>query len=562
MSLQAQLDKSLIETATQYDGINSGLQDFAIAEINRVRFELQEKLATYANKDNVIAKNRIKSLLAELETIERQVYENGMQAMQAVIDRTADESIKASSTALTQAVGGQGVVNGAMFDVIKANTVQYVVNRFGNDGLVLSDRVWQFAGTQRAELEQVLRSGIIRGESVNTLVAKVRKVYDNDTWKIRRLVVTEGNIAYRTANSYTAQRSPFVKALRIHRGIHDIDRHRCSELEGINRYGLGKGVYLPDDPEVLNPHPNCTSYVTYVLVDKAVNEVKKAEKKDKEEKKQLANLFKNDALPFGTNDKGALTVGGQPVLGSRKLDEATINKIAKLKNEQEFKNMWYSMEDNGELTENHNKVFTQLEDLFKLKGTLYKVPDYNVGFGRVDAKQLGDKAFKLNKAFNEDEITAIEQYTGSASTAINQFWREKQTGNDHAVEMSQALDSAMEKSDLKDNVMLYRGAGYDAVGGRIVKAVIGGNKEDIIGAEIQDLGYMSTSIGANTMFKKEVTFQIKAPAGTKGIFVEDTTSTKGELEVILARGTKLKIQDAQAYGTKIHLLVEVVGNGE
>jgi hypothetical protein len=266
-ALQRELDALLLKTAEQYDGINENLQEFAIREINRIRLEMQDMLLDYANADNQIATNRLNRLLEELQTIEELTYKNGLKAMNAVIERTAETSLTASSTAFGSAVGETAVIEGALFNVIKANTVQYVANRFGNDGLVLSDRVWQFASDQKAEIEQVLRSGIIRGESVNTLVAKVRKVYDTDTWKIRRLVVTEGNVAYRTANGYTAQNSNLVKGLRIHRGIKDKPEHRCTELEKLDRYGLGKGIYVPTDPEVLNPHPNCTSYTTYALVD-------------------------------------------------------------------------------------------------------------------------------------------------------------------------------------------------------------------------------------------------------------------------------------------------------
>lgn len=266
-ALQRKLDQAIKNSALQYDGLNDDLQRYAIREIERVRLELQDLLMDYSNSDNIITKIRLQSLMNELDAIERMVHEQGMKAMQSVIKQSAEASIKAGSTAFSGTLGQQAVINGAMFNAVRADVVRYVVNRMGKDGLILSDRVWQFAGDQRAELEAVIRSGIIRGESVNTLIAKVRKVYANETWKIRRLVVTEGNVAYRTATAYTAQRSQFVKGLRIHRGIKDNPEHRCSELEKLDRYGLGRGIYLPSDPEVLNPHPNCTSYVTYELVE-------------------------------------------------------------------------------------------------------------------------------------------------------------------------------------------------------------------------------------------------------------------------------------------------------
>jgi hypothetical protein len=264
---QALMARLLTETAKQYEGINASLQRFAVEEISRVRDGLTLQLMQQANSDNVIAKTRIVSLLSDLDAYENKLNTVGMSALTKIITQSADFGLAGGLQAIQEGLSGLegAVVNGGAFDRISERVLQYVVNRFGNDGLVLSNRVWQLAKTQRNSLEQVIRSGIIRGESVNSIVANVRKVHDNETWKIRRLVITEGNVAYRTANAYTAQASNVVKALRIHRGEADSPTHRCTEMEHIDRYGLGEGIYLATDAEVLNPHPNCTSYTTYVL---------------------------------------------------------------------------------------------------------------------------------------------------------------------------------------------------------------------------------------------------------------------------------------------------------
>lgn len=263
---QAQLDAILKKTAEKYDGFNDNLQDYAIREIERTRLSLIDLLHGYAI-DDIIQIKRIQSLFRDLDNIEKSIYENGMTAMNGVIKRSADVGIRWSSLALGTVVGATAEIGEEFFSRISAVVLRYVVNRFGEDGLVLSDRVWQFSRGQRAELEQVIRNGIIRGESVNTLVSKVRKVYANETWKIRRLVITEGNVAYRTAGAYVAQQSPYVQALKIHRGEADRPEHRCSQMEKIDRYGLGDGIYIPTDTEVLHPHVNCTAYTTYVVTD-------------------------------------------------------------------------------------------------------------------------------------------------------------------------------------------------------------------------------------------------------------------------------------------------------
>lgn len=275
-SRSAELDRILKQSSLSYDRLNKSLQEFSIKEIDRVRLELNDLLIKYTGKDDTIKRKHIISLISDLNRIEKSVRDNGMRAMNEVINQSVAYGANAGKEGLTASIGADvidEVLTGAVFSRVSADAVRYVTNRFGNDGLVLSDRVWNLAKGQRAELEKVIRSGIIRGESVNSLIAQVRKVYANETWKIRRLVITEGNTANRTGSAYVAQASNFVKGLRIHHGIANVATHRCSELEKIDRYGLGKGVYIPTDPEVLNPHPNCTSYVTYELIEDVEGEI-------------------------------------------------------------------------------------------------------------------------------------------------------------------------------------------------------------------------------------------------------------------------------------------------
>jgi hypothetical protein len=269
MTQQQKLDAIMAKAAREYRGINADLQNFAITEIQRTRLDMIDLLNEYAKKDDTISKARLSSLLRDVEQIEKAIRENGMKAMEEVAKQSAAAGTLAGEMALVGALG-ETAAAGYAFNRMNTAVFQYVVNRFGEDGLVLSDRVWQLAGDQREQLNRVIRNGIIRGESVGTMVAQVRRVYDAETWKIRRLVVTEGNVAYRTGSAYRAQRSKHVKGLRIHRGKANRPEHRCTQLEQIDRYGLGAGVYLPDDIEVLNPHVNCTSFTTYVLIDKEV----------------------------------------------------------------------------------------------------------------------------------------------------------------------------------------------------------------------------------------------------------------------------------------------------
>lgn len=260
------LAELLAQSASQYDRLNERQVAFAVREIGRTRLELNDLLADYATKDGTISRSRISALLRDLDEIEEAIRRNGMSAMATVIRDSAAYGTSAGSKALAGAIG-RSASAGISFDRLNREVVRYVSTRFSEDGLVLSDRVWQLAGEQRDELNTVIRSGIIRGQSVTAMTAAVRNVYANETWKIERLVRTEGNVAYRTGTGYIAQRGDYVKGLRIHRGEADRPEHMCTILSEEDRYGLGEGVYPVDNTEILNPHPNCTSYLTYELYD-------------------------------------------------------------------------------------------------------------------------------------------------------------------------------------------------------------------------------------------------------------------------------------------------------
>ncbi|WP_141431907.1 hypothetical protein [Bacillus sp. 03113] len=268
MTNQERLDAILEKIATDYGKLNAKQQAFAVKEIGRIRAEIADLLADYAGDDGTIKKQRLTRLLRNLDSIEAGIRKTGMTTMETVINESSAFTTNAITGALTEVIGA-AAISGIVTDRINEDVVRYVINRFGDDGLVLSDRVWNVAGDIRDEMAKTLRSGIIRGESVGTLIKRVRDVHDNETWKIKRLVVTEGNTAHRVADAYCAQRSPVVQAVRIHRGKADRPEHRCSQLEQEDRYGMGSGVYLPSDSEVFNPHVNCTSFLTYVLTEKA-----------------------------------------------------------------------------------------------------------------------------------------------------------------------------------------------------------------------------------------------------------------------------------------------------
>jgi hypothetical protein len=265
---ERKINDALEKSARQYQRLNTKQQRFVIAEIDRTRLEMIDVLNEYTGANNTIAKARLNSLLRDLESLEQSIRRYGTSSMETVINESAAASTAAASGAVTSAVGESAAI-GVALGGINERSAQYVATRFADDGLQLSDRVWQLAGDTRDELNRVIRSSIIRGDSLSKMTANVRKVYANETWKIERLVKTEGNTAYRVGNSYYAQESNVVKALKIndHAGHPRHHTHKCYEYAHQNPYGWGEGVFKPTETKIFAPHPNCTSWLSYVLAD-------------------------------------------------------------------------------------------------------------------------------------------------------------------------------------------------------------------------------------------------------------------------------------------------------
>jgi hypothetical protein len=267
MTKQTELDVALEKLAGDYQKLNDKQIAFAIKEIARVRGDISDLLADFAESDGTIKRQRLSRLLRELDEVETLIRGYGTTAMDAIIVESAAFAAAGANAGLVGAIGTGALVT-AQMERLNRDVFEYVVKRFGEDGLILSDRVWNLSGEMRDELSKVLRADILRGEAVSTMIANVRRVHENETWKIKRLVVTEGNTTYRAATAMNAERSDIVEWVKINesgRRHRHHPSHRCYKLAREDNYGMGAGIFKPSDSQIYMPHPNCSSFITYVI---------------------------------------------------------------------------------------------------------------------------------------------------------------------------------------------------------------------------------------------------------------------------------------------------------
>ena len=155
--------------------------------------------------------------------------------------------------------------------------------------------------------------------------------------------------------------------------------------------------------------------------------------------------------------------------------------------------------------------------------------------------------------------------------------------NEGAEQMIHDLRSAIEKVEVKDDVWLFRGSDQQSLAGllgidksKIIPSKVSALNKKFAGAPVTDTAFFSTGVAADAGFHDKISYEILAPAGTKGIYAEPFsrfggTNTNGnwdgrqggsyvggEAEVILQAGTPFIVKEIKLVAEKITIVLEVM----
>ncbi|MPN18927.1 hypothetical protein SDC9_166292 [bioreactor metagenome] len=163
--------------------------------------------------------------------------------------------------------------------------------------------------------------------------------------------------------------------------------------------------------------------------------------------------------------------------------------------------------------------------------------------------------------------------------------------NEGAGQMISDLANALDKTEIQENVWLFRGSDQQSLSGmlgidksKIIPSNIKALNKKFSGADIMDSAFFSTGISADAGFKDRVSYEILAPKGTKGLYVEpfskygynETSHIESgqygaewdgqyhpggvgsEAEVILQRGTCFKIRAINEVAGKVNVILEII----
>lgn len=330
--------KNIIQLLLQSSSDFNKLHDYVITELSKavnksVNEANPEELFKIAKTCTPTEKDRVQALL--------DAYNN---AVLSLIKQGITKAVLFSTNTQQNALSAFTRFEGKEVDAWRKETARaFIESRMKRDnGLNLSDRVWNYTQQTKSEFEvavsQVLENGISKGISAESLGRQVRQYLNNPDmmyrryhrkqlmsdgtkkdiveWRRRvidkegkvrfikedlakvgtgvyrsarqnalRLTITETNMAYNYSNCKRWESEPFVLGIRIRLSANHPEEDICDELAG-------------DYPKTfmwLGWHPRCMCSVSPILMDRKSDEWKKLRKMPKEEYEayQSPNLVQN-----------------------------------------------------------------------------------------------------------------------------------------------------------------------------------------------------------------------------------------------------------------------------
>ncbi len=155
--------------------------------------------------------------------------------------------------------------------------------------------------------------------------------------------------------------------------------------------------------------------------------------------------------------------------------------------------------------------------------------------------------------------------------------------NEGAEQMIKDLQSAINRVEIKEDVWLFRGSDQQSLAGllgvdksKIIPSNVTALNKKFSGVPVTDQAFFSTGIAADAGFNSDISYQVLAPNGTKGIYaepfshfggtnidgtwngVQKATQVKGEAEVILQAKTTFIVREIKLVSGKVTVVLEVM----
>jgi hypothetical protein len=186
-------------------------------------------------------------------------------------------------------------------------------------------------------------------------------------------------------------------------------------------------------------------------------------------------------------------------------------------------------------------------------------PADSVKFVELSMSEAGAYHDRHSVGVHPHDLSALVDYTGNTYKPINAYLRREAPPGTPRPDHVDRIEGTMYEMDR--DIVLYRGTDMSGVVG------IDGPADlyRMLGQEVVDYAFLSTSIDAESSMTKRFHLEIEAPAGTRMVWAAPDSQVKSEREMLLAYGTRLRVLSVWArhdYGSVEYVLrVRVVGQG-
>ena len=167
----------------------------------------------------------------------------------------------------------------------------------------------------------------------------------------------------------------------------------------------------------------------------------------------------------------------------------------------------------------------------------------------------GSKTISTVSDLSQEQINAIVKYTGDDYVNINNSLRGLETATSENKATIEAMQSALNKASLPQDMTLYRGTSTEALGN--LKNI---SPEELVGKTFTESGFMSTSTNsavASGTFSGNMQITIEASTGTHALDISSISQYSNETEILFNAGQEMLITSAESKNGILYITVLV-----
>jgi hypothetical protein len=486
----------------------------------------------------------------QLRTIKRHMLAEQAKIFRKLGDIVSARRVEAAARAVALGTATDAALFSAIGDTARAralgealsqglaHSTEVAVTRMTQSSFPLAQRIYRTQAWMDGRVEAGINSALARGLSAKEFAREAEDWFNPNTpggvrYAALRLARSEINNAFHAISVNSAMGKPWVHGMQWHLSSSHPKADVCDQYAHEDHSRLGAGVYKVEEVP-RKPHPHCFCYVTPVLESEdAFIDNMFAGKYDA----QISKIFAESA---GQEPGRNIVASGLGALSAK--SKIPARKVPSVRRSFNNARRGEDALDSVPLTTAHG-----LPTPGSLTGVQREFP----------AGVLSD-----------EERRFLHQYRGTAYSNINEVLRRQRgdlpgtLGFDFYREATGAIDSAMARSTLRSDVLVFRGV-------KSGRAVFGEAWDgQMVGAEWTEWAYVSTTADEKVtrLFPGEVqryqdptkhaTLRILARKGTHALGL---SGSDYESEILLARGLRFRVISDTGPGPNRVIDVEVIG---